>query len=70
MLRYHHNLLPWVYQIIISLPIWVVSQFDIHDRNTSQEYDLHVNQTNTKLTQNNIKTHGPLTWHIKNESKH
>ena len=33
-----------------------------YDYNTRQANDLHVDPTNTKLAQNNIKTQGPLTW--------
>ena len=45
------------YQIIIS-----TTQANIHDYCTRQANNLHVDSTNTKLAQNNIKTQGPLTW--------
>ena len=38
------------------------TQANIHDYYTRQANDLHVDPTNTKLAQNNIKTQGPLTW--------
>ena len=58
MYRYHHDLLP------PGLPNNHFStQANIHDYNTTrQANDLHVDPTNTKLAQNNIKTQGPLTW--------
>ena len=62
MYRYHHDLLP------PGLPNnHSPTQANIHDYNTRQANDLHVDPedvdpTNTKLAQNNIKTQGPLTW--------
>ena len=57
MYRYHHDLLP------PGLPNnHFPTQANIHDYNTRQANDLHVDPTNTKLAQNNIKTQGPLTW--------
>ena len=57
MYRYHHDLLP------PGLPNnHLPTQANIHDYNTRQANDLHVDPTNTKLAQNNIKTQGPLTW--------
>ena len=57
MYRYHHDLPP------LGLPNnHFPTQAYIHDYNTRQANDLHVDPTNTKLAQNNIKTQGPLTW--------
>ena len=57
MYRYHHDLVP------PGLPNnHFPTQANIHDYNTRQVNDLHVNPTSTKLAQNNIKTQGPLTW--------
>ena len=57
MYRYHHDLLP------PGLPNnHFPTQANIHDYNTRQANDLHVDPTNTKLALNNIKTQGPLTW--------
>ena len=54
---YHHDLLP------PGLPNnHFPIQANIHDYNTRKANDLHVDPTNTKLAQNNIKTQGPLTW--------
>ena len=56
MYRYHHDLLP------PGLPNnRFPTQANIHDYNTRQANDLHVDPKNTKLAQNNIKTQGPLT---------
>ena len=50
MYRYHHDLLP------PGLPNnHFPTQANIHDYNTRQANDLHVDPTNTKLAQNNIK---------------
>ena len=57
MYRYHHDLLPPGFPNN-HFP----TQANIHDYNTRQANDLHVDPTNTKLAQNNIKTQGPLTW--------
>ena len=55
--RYHHDLLP------PGLPNnHFPTQANVHDYYTRQANDLHVDPTNTKLAQNNIKTQGPLTW--------
>ena len=57
MYRYHHDLLPR------GLPnCHFITQADIHGHNTRQASNLHVDQTKTKLAQNNIKTQGPIIW--------
>ena len=57
MYRYHHDLLP------PGLPNnHFPTQANINDYYTRQANDLHVDPTNNKLAQNNIKTQGPLTW--------
>ena len=64
MYRYHHDLLP------PGLPNnHFPTQANVHDYNTRQANDLHVDPTNTKLAQNNIKTQGPLTWNKLNKKK-
>ena len=57
MYRYHRDLLS------PGLPNnHFPTQANIHGYNTRQANDLHVDPTNTKLAQNNIKTQGPLIW--------
>ena len=57
MYRFHHDLLP------PGLPNNSFSaQSDFHDYNTRQANDFHINPTNTKLAENNIRTQGPLFW--------
>ena len=54
---YHHDLLP------PGLPNNHFStQANIHEYYTRQANDQHVDPTNNKLAQNNIKTQGLLTW--------
>lgn len=61
MYRYHHDLLP------PDLPnnhFQIIA--DIHDHDTRQANDLHIDSTSTKLAENNIKTQGPTVWNILN----
>ena len=57
MFRYHNDLLP------SDLPNNnFVTKSHIHDHYTRQTSDFHINPSNTKLAQNNIKTQGPIIW--------
>ena len=65
MYRYHHDhdLLP------PGLPNNNFTvQSDIHNHNTRQALDLHIDPTNTKLAENTIKTQGPMIWNSINKT--
>ena len=63
MYRYHHDLLP------PGLPNNKFTvQSDIHNYNTRQALDLHIDPTNTKLAKNTIKTQGPMIWNSINKT--
>ena len=63
MYRYHHDLLP------PGLPNNKFTvQSDIHNYNTRQALNLHIDPTNTKLAKNTIKTQGPMIWYSINKT--
>ena len=63
MYRYHHDLLP------PGLPNNKFTvQSHIHNYNTRQALDLHIDPTNTKLAKNTIKTQGPMIWNSINKT--
>ena len=63
MYRYHHDLLP------PGLPNNKFTvQSDIHNYNTRQALDLHIDPTNTKLAKYTIKTQGPMIWNSINKT--
>jgi hypothetical protein len=61
MYRYHNKMLP------SDLPnVLFINKSDIHDYNTRQASDFHINPTNTMLATNTITTQGPTIWNSLN----
>ena len=62
MYKYHHNLLPPG----LLDNTFFKTNVQIHHYNTRQAQDFHIDQTNTKLAENTIKTQGALLWNNMN----
>ena len=63
MYRHHHDLLP------PGLPNNKFTvQSNIHNYNTWQALDLHIDPTNTKLAENPMKTQSPMIWNSINKT--